>query len=257
MPKPDFLIIGAQKCGTTSLFHYLRQHPDLTLPSQKEIQFFSLEYSMGWKWYMDQFPQKPFIKRRLTGEASPYYLFHPLVPERVAKHLPKVKLIVMLRDPVDRAYSHFWHEKKYMNESFDSFEEAIANEPERIFLEEQKLINNEIVQSQLFRSYSYISRGKYYTQISRWLQFYPISQMHFIKSENFFKNPKTELAELYRFLEIRQIQPVNLTPQNTNVYPELASELREKIDIYFEDDGRKLIQLLGNKFVWITPQKIK
>jgi len=250
MPKPDFLIIGAQKCGTSSLFHYLGQHPDLILPSLKEIQFFSLEYSMGWNWYKNQFPQKPFFKRKLTGEASPYYLFHPLVPARVTKHLPKVKLIVMLRNPVDRAYSHFWHEKKYRTEPLDSFEEAIAKEHERISEEEQKLINKKITQSQPYRSFSYLGRGMYFKQISEWLRFFPITQMHFIKSEKFFESPGTEMAGLYRFLGIRQIIPDNLTPQNTNAYPALEAEIRERVAINFLGDGKKLAGLLGDQFVW-------
>jgi hypothetical protein len=254
MTKPDFLIIGAQKCGTSSLFHYLSQHPDLNLPSEKEIQFFTLEYKKGWNWYRNQFPRKSLFSQKLTGEASPYYLFHPLVPERVAKHLPKIKLIVMLRDPVDRAYSHFWHEKKYKTESLDSFEEAISKEPERINLDEQKLINNEIIQSQSFRSYSYLDRGMYYKQISRWLRFYKLGQMHFIKSEDFFENPEAELTELYRFLEIRQIMPVNMTPQNTNIYPKLEAEIRERVAFNFEEDSKKLYELLGDKFVWNNQQ---
>ena len=250
MPKPDFLIIGAQKCGTSSLFHYLRQHPDLNLPTLKEIQFFTLDYSRGWKWYKNQFPHKLFFSRKLTGEASPYYLFHPLVPERVAHHLPGVKLIVMLRNPVDRAYSHFWHEKKFKTESLDSFEEAIANEHARISEEEQKLINNRIMVSQPYRSFSYLSRGMYYKQISDWLRFYPIRQMHFINSEKFFENPETQLAELYQFLGIRQIIPVNLTPQNTNTYPALKAEIRERVALNFIEDSKKLSELLGDKFIW-------
>lgn len=250
MPKPDFLIIGAQKCGTSSLFHYLGQHPDLILPLQKEIQFFSLDYSMGWNWYKNQFPQKPIFERKLTGEASPYYLFHPLVPARVAKHLPKVKLIVMLRNPVDRAYSHFWHEKKYKTEPLNSFEEAIAKEPERTSDEEQKLINNQITQSKPYRSFTYVARGMYFQQISRWLRYYRLKQMYFIKSENFFENPENELVELYRFLGIRKIMPDNLIPQNTNAYPTLDTEIRERLAANFIGDGKKLAGLLGDKFVW-------
>lgn len=250
MPTPDFLIIGAQKCGTSSLFHYLSQHPDLNLPTLKEIQFFTLDYSRGWKWYEDQFPKKPFLSRKLTGEASPYYLFHPMVPERVAKHLPKVKLIIMLRNPVDRAYSHFWHEKKNAMEWLDSFEEAISKEHERIAEEEQKLINNTITQSQSYRSFSYLGRGMYYRQISAWLKFYSIKQMYFIKSEGFFNNPETELTDLYRFLGIRQFIPESLTPQNTNIYPQLEKGLRERVALKFEDDAIKLSAILGDKFVW-------
>lgn len=250
MPKPDFLIIGAQKCGTSSLFYLLNQHPDLNLPSVKEIQFFTLEYDKGWNWYKKQFPSGHILARKMTGEASPYYLYHPLVPARVARHLPAVKLIIMMRDPVDRAYSHFWHEKRYQNEWLGDFEEAVALEHERTSLEEEKLIRNEITHSQPFRSFGYIARGLYYKQISRWLQYFPLNQMHFIKSELFFQNPEKDLTELFRFLRISTKIPENLTPQNTNEYPEMPSEIRKKILGYFREDQEKLAALLGQPFQW-------
>ena len=101
---PDFLIIGAQKCGTSSMFAYLNQHPQMKLPDVKEIHFFDLNYSNGLDWYTSHFPPASLSHRMVTGEASPYYLFHPHVPERVRLHCPDVKLVVMLRNPVDRAY---------------------------------------------------------------------------------------------------------------------------------------------------------
>ena len=109
---PDFLILGAQRCGTTSLYNYLAQHPSVgPLVLEKGAHYFSTNYDKSLAWYRSHFPMKwraaaerrhgrPFV----TGEGSPYYLFHPLAAQRVAKTLPHVKLLVMLRDPVERAY---------------------------------------------------------------------------------------------------------------------------------------------------------
>ena len=104
---PSFLILGAQKAGTSSLYNYLRQHPSLRLPQKKEMHFFDLYYMRGLKWYARQFPAFVFNRTKKTGEATPYYLFHPAVAERVATALPNVKLIALLRDPTVRAFAHF------------------------------------------------------------------------------------------------------------------------------------------------------
>lgn len=247
---PHFLIIGAQKCGTTSLFYYLSQHPDLVLPASKEIHFFDLNYHKGLPWYMGQFPRKNVLTCKHTGEASPYYLLHPLVPERVALHLPDVKLIVMLRNPVDRAYSHFMHEKKLGNEPLSSFEEAIELEPSRIADEERRLMNREIEISMAYQCHSYTSRGLYFEQITRWLRFFPLSQFHFIKSESFFKDAKKEMERVYPFLRLRNILPVNFEKCNANMYPMLESHVRKGLVEKFREDGIKLASLLGNDFSW-------
>lgn len=248
--KPDFLIIGAQKCGTTSLFYYLSQHPDLNIPKEKEIHFFDLEYDKGVEWYYSLFPKKQFLKTKLTGEASPYYLFHPLVPERVVKYLPKVKIIVLLRNPVDRAYSHFMHQKKLKNEDINSFEEAIELENIRTDEDEMKLINGEIEISLPFRRYSYLKRGLYFKQISHWLQYFPIDQFYFIKSEDFFQNTEYELIQLCSFLGVNYKSPNDLLPQNTNFYPQLSQSLRSQLNLHFAEDSKKLMCLIGDKFCW-------
>ena len=112
---PDFVIIGAQRCGTSSLYSYLIEHPQIAPATRKELHYFDLNYAAGDEWYRSQFPQfpdTPFDGRlTVTGEASPYYLFHPMAAERCASVVPDAKLIVMVRDPVERAYSHYHHER--------------------------------------------------------------------------------------------------------------------------------------------------
>src|SRR5919201_3141433 len=138
-PLPDFLIIGAQKAGTTALYAYLRWHPGITGPSWKEVSFFDRYYARGEAWYRGNMPSRPrqwLAERRngrppLVGEASPSYLFHPLAPERVANLLPRARLIAVLRNPVDRAFSHYQHELSLGREHL-SFEEALDREDERL-----------------------------------------------------------------------------------------------------------------------------
>ena len=102
-PLPDFLVLGAQKAGTTALYTYLRRHPDLAGPSWKEVSFFDRHWVRGVKWYRGNFPNKARTRDKLVGEASPSYVFHPLGPERVQEIVPGARLVVLVRNPVDRA----------------------------------------------------------------------------------------------------------------------------------------------------------
>src|SRR5947209_20310719 len=147
---PDFIIIGTMRGGTTSLYSYLTTHPHIGSAYMKEVHFFDVYYSKGIGWYRSQFPSSiqkyyaEYVQKQqfITGEASPYYLFHPHAPKRITKFLPQVELIVLLRNPVSRAYSHYSHEVAGGHEKL-SFEEAIECEQERIGKEAERLARNE------------------------------------------------------------------------------------------------------------------
>lgn len=248
--KPSFLIIGAQKAGTSSLFNYLGQHPDITLPSKKELHFFDLQYDKGIEWYESLFPEGINYENQITGEASPYYLFHPLAPEYVRYHYPEIKLIILLRDPVDRAYSHFQMERKRNAEPEPSFTLAIEMENIRISGEEQKILNREILSGTKFQHWSYMKRGLYGQQLQRWLGFFPREQFLIIRSEDFFSSTLLWMQQIHTFLGIRDIPPANLSPVNSNKYPELPVSVKDKLKDYFHDDGLLLQKLAGNNFVW-------
>src|SRR5581483_11863989 len=136
---PDFLVIGGQKCGTTALYNYIIEHPDIYLAVRKQMHYFDNRYEKGDRWYRSGFPtvaEKFYVKnilrkRFITCEATPNYIFHPQAARRVARLLPHAKFILVLRDPVDRAYSHYNHEIRKGTEML-SFEEAIAKEKERL-----------------------------------------------------------------------------------------------------------------------------
>ena len=226
------------------------QHPELELPARKELHFFDLNYALGWNWYQKHFPDTE-SRQKYTGEASPYYLFHPLAPGRISMHLPNVKLVVLLRNPADRAYSHFMHQKKIKNEPLESFEEALELEDARITEDANKLMQGQIGTSLAHRIYSYTSRGFYYKQISLWLSYFPKEQMHFIKSEDFFCRPEIELTALYQFLGISQILPGNCLPQNKGNYSTtIANNTRIRLNTLFHKDHESLVNLLGEKFRW-------
>lgn len=248
--KPSFLIIGAQKAGTSSLFHYLSQHPNINLPSNKELHFFDLNYEKGIDWYESLFPGRTLLQRQLTGEASPYYLFHPLVASRVHLHYPHIKLIVLLRNPVDRAYSHFQMERSRCTEPEPSFIKAVELEHERTSAEEQQLLNGEITHGNRFQNWSYIKRGMYGQQIKHWLSYFCLNQFLFIKSENFYADPVSQLAVVHKFLGVPHIAPADLYAVNANKYPDLRHSDREILSSYFEEDGLLLRRLIGEHFSW-------
>ncbi len=248
--KPSFLIIGAQKAGTSSLFRYLSQHPHIRLPASKELHFFDMQYQRSINWYEGLFPKRKFLSRQITGEASPYYLFHPLAPKRVNEHYPDIRLIVLLRNPVDRAYSHFNMERNRGNEPEVSFMRAVELEASRIFDEEQQIRQGIIQSGCKFQNWSYMRRGLYGQQVADWQKFFRSKQFIFIKSEDFYTDTVHELERIHEFLRIPHVPPVDISPVNTNRYPDLLSSERKKLEEYFREDGLLLQQLIGTHFSW-------
>lgn len=243
---PDFLIIGGQKCGTTSLYQYLIQHPQILPAAQKEVHFFDLNFSQGIEWYQQQFPL-PTSEQQLTGESSPYYLFHPCVPQRVYQLFPNIKLIVLLREPVARAWSHYHHEVRLGFESL-SFDEAIAQEAERLNGETEKLLADETYYSFNHQHYSYLSRGIYIKQLETWMDLFPKKQFLVIKSEDFYTNPGKTLDQVFEFLELPAYQLDHYSKYNVGDYPPLTDSTQRYLSDYFQPHNRKLQEYLGMTF---------
>lgn len=244
---PDFLIIGAQKSGTTFLYSLLSRHPDIIPAKVKEVHFFDKNFHKGLLWYKTFFPFS-FNKKKITGEATPYYLFHPLTPVRASKSLKSVKLIVILRNPVFRAYSHYQMNKYEGTENIFSFEEAIKEEEGRINGEIRKIIFNEKYFSYNHLHFTYLSRGKYYYQIQEWFKYFPSDKFLFIKSETFFANPNIELKKVYNFLGIKEIENDCLSPINEGSYTPMKNKTKEALKYFFEESNQKLKALLGINF---------
>jgi hypothetical protein len=239
---PDVLIIGAQKAGTTSLFEYLAQHPSISVSLTKEVHFFDNAFGRGEAWYRRRFP--PRQDSKLVVEASPYYLFHPLAPERAAGMLPSARLIALLREPVARAFSHYQHEVAQGRETL-SFDEAVAAEPERLGDSEKHLARGEIARSFEHQNYSYLARGFYAAQIERWLEHFPASQMLVLKAEDLFASPQSAFERVCDFLGLPRFQLRDASPRYQRSYAPLSDATRERLARLYEEPNRRLAELTG------------
>ncbi|MFW6016652.1 MAG: sulfotransferase domain-containing protein [bacterium] len=246
---PDFIIIGVQKAGTSTLFEYLKLHPDLKVATTKEVHYYDEKYRRGKFYYKSFFPLKN--NKNLTGESSPFYFFHPRVPKRIFKDNPNVRLIVLLRNPVERAFSHYQHNLRKNREPIESFSEAIKNEEIRIEEDRKLCCGNRSHSCYEYKHFSYLQRGKYSEQIEKWLHFFDINQFLFLKSEDFFEYPKSQLQRCYEFLGIRNIFPKEIKVYNAGKYSHKPSDETIKSLIpYLQEENKKLSELIGKEFRW-------
>jgi hypothetical protein len=212
-PLPDFLIIGTKRGGTTSLWRYLVQHPLVPrlFPAwnTKTTHYFEENWERGEAWYRSHFPterQRAALERRhgaapRAGEAAPLYMFHPLVAGRVATLMPHVKVIVLLRDPVERAYSH-WKERRGEGVEPLSFEDALAAEEERTAGERARLIADESHVSTAYDWYSYRARGRYLEHLRPWTATFDPGRLLVLPSETLYREPASTYARVLSFLDL-------------------------------------------------------
>jgi hypothetical protein len=244
---PDFLIIGAQKAGTTALYAYLRRHPQIGGPAWKEVSYFDRHYRRGTAWYRGQFPFRS--DGRIAGEASPGYLFHPLAPERVQETVPDAKLIVLLRNPIDRAFSHYHHEVALGREPL-SFEDAIGAEPGRTHGEEERLMREPGYFSHAWWDYAYVARGRYAEQLERWFAVFPREQLLILATEELGADPAETYARVVEFLGLPPHGLASFPRIYEQSYAEMSPGTRERLAAEFDDANRRLYELLGRDFGW-------
>ena len=253
---PDFLIIGAQKCGTTSLYSYLSEHPYVAPAFRKEIHFFDFYFRKGVNWYKSHFPSslcKYYYQRRgqhlITGEASTHYISFPSVPRRVFELIPQVKLIALLRNPIDRACSHYYHSLRRGYETL-SFEEAIDSEVERLRLENEKIPRDENASCLSHQWHSYLSKGIYVEQLKAWRNLFPKEQILIIKSEDFYVDPPTIFKQATAFLNLPEWELKRYETFLKGTYPKMEGNLRKRLADYFEPHNQRLYEYLGVNFNW-------
>jgi sulfotransferase family protein len=247
-PLPDFLIIGAQKAGTTALYAYLRQHPQITGPSWKEVSFFDRHYARGEAWYRGNFPNS-LRARGLVGEASPSYLFHPLAPERVAALVPQAKLVALVRNPADRAFSHYQHEVALGREPL-SFEQALEAEDERLRGEEDRMRSDPAYFSQAWWDYTYRARGRYAEQLERWLAVFPREQLLIVPNEDLDAEPGETHARVLAFLGAEPHRLESYPRVFERQYAPMRAETRARLTAEFEEPNARLYELLGRNLGW-------
>lgn len=252
-PLPDFLIIGGQRCGTTYLYDRICEHPEISRALVKEIHFFNRDkyYGKGPDWYRGNFPSLDALEsnnghrgRKITGEAAGY-LFHPLAPSRIADLIPHVKIIGLLRNPVDRAYSHYHHMRRLGYEEAETFEEALALEGGRLQKEA-----DEGVFGKHHHHHSYLARGIYADQLQVWFDAFRSDQLLFIQSEELYRAPTSVLKDTATYLGLPGWQPEEYSGHKQFPYSNLSLETRTWIEEYFRPHNERLFALLGVNYGW-------
>lgn len=263
-PLPDYLILGTKKGGTTSLANWLVQHPGVLrmfprTQRHKSAHYFDSGFDKGPWWYRSHFPTTATRDRAaaglgyrpVVGEASPYYMFHPAAPDRVRSVLPDAKLIILLRDPVARAYSHYWDRVTTGFESLPTFEEAIAAEPARLADLDETRFADPRYEHFSHEHHSYLARGRYAEQLARWQQVSAPDQLLVLEFERMRTEPQALLAEVLTFLDLPTGEPVDLRPRNARTsQPPMTKATSELLQGYFRPHNDRLVELLGRDLSW-------
>ena len=247
---PSFLILGAQRSGTTSLYRYITSHPRVFPALRKEVHYFDFQYDKGRRWYLAHFPaasaRLKCDSNPLTGEATPYYLVHPLAPHRVWEFNPAMKLIVILRDPVERAFSHYRHEAHQGVEPL-SFEAALEMEVERLSGADALLRRAPHYYSYSHHHFSYLDRGRYAHYLQAWLDRFPSRQLLVLKSEDMFVDANKVANEVFAFLELPPHRlPVEEAPAPAVRASAIEPKLCKRLEGHFEADQDRLQELVSS-----------
>jgi hypothetical protein len=242
---PTFLVIGAQKAGTTSLHDVIADHPDVGRPEVKEVHFFDWHVDRASRWYRSHFPFEGTVAH--AGEATPYYLVHPEVPGRVHRLLPHVRLLVLLRDPVQRAISHYHHNVALGFEDLP-LAEALAREPERLHGTAGQLRRQRVPAHERF---TYVTRGLYAEQLRSWFAWFDRAQVQVLYTEDLATRPRAVAADVHAFLGLRPFAGARMPRLNARRYPEPDAGVVRWLADRFAASDAELGRLLGAPPRWL------
>ena len=255
---PDFLLVGAQRCGTTSLFRALLTHPNVMRANYlKGVNYFDVAHDKGLGWYRAHFPLTARAARRAVPgqpraqvfEASGYYMFHPHAPARIAAELPGVKVVAMVRDPVERAFSAYKHERARGFET-ETLERALALEDERVVPELARMQADPTYQSRAYRHQAYRRRGHYADQLQTFVDLLGADRVHVVQSELFFERPEQEYGSLLDFLELPRAMPASFDRYNPRPSAPLDAAVAARLREHFEPYDAALARFLPGIPVW-------
>ena len=251
---PDFIIIGSMKCGTTSLYYDICEHPCVSPAAYDEIGFFDSNFHLGLNWYRSMFPTKRRIEdiRRkegvaITGEDTPFYFWNPVAAKRIQKLLPNIKLITILRNPIDRAYSEYQDVVSSESNS-PSFETFIENEI-NTRRKDSSLITEE--NFEIFnQKNSYLLKGIYVDQLKIWAGLFPKEQIFTLSTENLNSEPITALESVFQYLNLPDYKIKNIQRQKQKKYVPMNSQTRKILIEFFKPHNERLFKFIGKKFDW-------
>lgn len=262
-PYPDFLIVGTKRGGTTSLWNYLARHPQVVpmFPSVRGLKsnaYFFENHERGDRWYRSHFHTTAYrrwrqrrLGRTVTGEASPYYMYGPHVPPLIASVMPDVRLIMLLRDPVERAYGHY-HERVKQGVEQLSFEDALAAEPTRLAGEWERMVDDHHYYSRAHDFFSYRDRGIYLPQVARVLACFPRDQVLVLRSEDLYLDAQRVFDETCRFLGISAVPIAEPTRHNYIPRSPISPATKRELVEFYAPHNAALYRYLDCDFAWGT-----
>lgn len=260
--SPDFLIVGAQRCGTTSLFRALSKHPAMmpNVLGAKGVHYFDTDFARDRTWYFSHFPSLSEKERHaantgqrpVVGEASPYYLFHPAGAERMARVVPDAKIIVMLRDPVKRAISHHLHMVWEGHEPVKDLDKALDLESSRLDGIDQKLLANPELVSRAHQHFSYVSRGRYAEQLERLYDHFERDNVMVLATENLAMESQRLLDNIQRFIGLEPDPAIVLERRNSSASFQPRSETLDRLASEFDEPNKQLAALVDDDIPWLS-----
>ncbi len=248
---PTFVIVGAQRAGTTSLYKYLAEHPDVgRVRLGKGVHYFDTNAHRSMDWYRSHFPldpeRVPFKQGPLhVGEGAPYYMFHPECPRRIDEALPGVKVIAILRDPIERAHSQWAHEYARGYETLE-FEAALDAESERLAGTEA-LLTEPDGRSFEHQHHSYVARGQYAEQVERLWNVFGRDRVLILSSNELFGDPASAYASTLSFLGLPP-HDANFEVHNARSYSKISPQIEARLTERFGASNERLVTMLGPAF---------
>lgn len=260
-PPPDFVIVGAQRCGTTSLFRALTAHKAImpNVIDAKGIHYFDTSYHQDDAWYFAHFASQAERDKHearvghkaVVGEASPYYLFHPAGAERMARTIPDAKLIVLLRNPVKRAISHHLHMVWEGHESVEDIDEALDLESTRLAGIEQQLLSDKSLVSRPHQHYSYLARGHYASQLERLYEYFDRKNVLVMATETLVSDSKSSLATIQSFIGLEPDASIDLGKRNASSRFEPRPQTLERLAAEYAESNKQLGKLVDVQIPWL------
>jgi len=251
---PECFVIGVVRSGTTSLYHYLGQHPCIGSSAYDEIGYFDENYHLGINWYKSLFPTKftrnKIIKKHekfLTYDVTPFYIYNPLVAKRISESFPRAKIISNLRNPIDRAYSNYIIMLQD-GDTTKTFEEIVEMSINEIDKNKSKL-NDESYTVNVFYE-NILARGFYADQLEIWFEKFQKKQILMIPSEDLAQKTDQVLTKVFEFLDLPYFKIKDFTKQNKREYPLMKDETRKLLIEFYKPHNEKLYSLINQHFDW-------
>ena len=251
---PDFLVIGAKRCGTTSLYQHLPEHPCISKSPYDNMGFFNDNFHLGVNWYKSFFPTT-FTRKKIKSKFGNFlafdvttkYMEEESTANNVYQTKPNMKIIIILRNPVDRAYSQY-HLSVRQTAERRSFEDVVEENMNRLNKESHE--HYKIKPKFSAKEDNYLKKGLYALQLRYWLKIFPRENILIVSTEEFESNQQIIYNKIFEFLNISKFEVKNTKKMEKGNYPPMKSETRNLLLDYFRSHNHELFELINMEFDW-------